>query len=354
MFCCPNCFTDKEIIGFIETNSTQVNHCDFCGVQNTSVIPATELYDTFLELFLTYTTSENGESIDQSKFLYEHIKNWGIYNINDDLILSNLTREIGVLLYLEQPYLFDKEVIPRIFKDSKYLQQTNEYVNTWNDLKEEIKHTNRFFLKNDFKFDELKGSLNPFKKSYKKGKLFYRARNSDKNGFEISKMGKPPQIIATAGRANPQGISYLYISNDVKTTLYEVRATLYDYVTVAEFELSNEINILSFREKENISPFIIEDISTYLLYRNVLLLFATDLTKPLRRHDSELDYLPTQYLCEYIKSLGFDGVEYSSSLNPTGFNIALFNDDRIYCKSIRIYEVDSINYEYSELVNFSE
>lgn len=272
MNCCPSCFNDKEIIGFIETNSTQTGNCDFCTGQNVSIIPCGELYETFQDLFLTYKVPEPGFTGDGPKYLFQHLNSWGIFNSARDATLDLLTKSIGYTLYKDEPGLFDQEVIPRIFEDAQYQHLPQDYEKTWTDLKEEIKYTNRFFVKNILDFDEFKKLLRPFERIYKKGKLFYRARNCDKDGLDIANMGKPPVRLATAGRANPQGISYLYLSNDIKTTMYEVRATLYDYVTVAEFELNQEITIVSLRNTKKISPFILENISAYLLYRSFLLL----------------------------------------------------------------------------------
>ena len=72
-------------------------------------------------------------------------------------------------------------------------------------------------------------------------------------------MGKPPYDKATAGRANPKGISYLYLSSDLSTTLYETRATLYDYMSIGEFKLLNNMNIVNLRDINKVSPFILED-----------------------------------------------------------------------------------------------
>lgn len=47
--------------------------------------------------------------------------------------------------------------------------------------------------------------------------------------------------------------------------------------------------------------------------------------------DSLREYLPTQYLCEYIKSLGIDGVEYASAMNRGGTNYAIFDGDKYSC-----------------------
>jgi len=56
-------------------------------------------------------------------------------------------------------------------------------------------------------------------------------------------MGNPPNELAKSGRANPNGISYLYIANDV-TTLYEARASLFDYVSVGTFKLEEDIRVV--------------------------------------------------------------------------------------------------------------
>ena len=92
------------------------------------------------------------------------------------------------------------------------------------------------------------------------------------------------------------------------------------------------------------------DIDKFLLYEQFVQSLHNDLKKPLRRQDTELEYLPTQYLCELIKSLGYDGVEYSSSMNPDGFNVALFNDDKVEPIERKIFEIESINYNYVEII----
>lgn len=352
MNCCPNCFNDEEVIGYIKSNSTQIGNCDYCGFANTSIIPPSELLDElFQELILSYEIPNAGVIPDGNfKLLYEHLNDWKIFKLNDPQIIKKLVSDIGNSLYNEDARLFEQIVAPRIMLDPNFKNEAQLYMETWSKFKDEIKHTNRFFITNSLNFSKLADILKPFQREYKKGKLFYRARTSDTKGLTTNLMGRPPAKTASAGRANPQGISYLYLSNDVKTTLYEVRATLFDYVSIATFKLKTEITIATLRNTQKISPFILENISTYLLYKQFLKTLEEDLIKPLRRTDSDLDYLPTQYLCEFIKSLGYDGIEYSSSLNPLGFNIALFSDEKVECTSVQVYEVNTIDYAYSALV----
>ena len=69
------------------------------------------------------------------------------------------------------------------------------------------------------------------------------------------------------------------------------------------------------------------------------------ISKPLRRYDSKLDYLPTQYICEYIKSLGYDGIQYKSTIDKDGVNLAVFNQANFECLKRTKYEVLSVNYK---------
>ncbi|MCH7927666.1 MAG: RES family NAD+ phosphorylase, partial [Candidatus Dadabacteria bacterium] len=72
------------------------------------------------------------------------------------------------------------------------------------------------------------------------------------------------------------------------------------------------------------------------------------LSKPLRRSDNKLDYIPTQYLSEFIKSLDYDGIEYKSSLNTEGYNLAIFNRDNFECINTFVREIYNISYEHRD------
>ncbi len=93
-------------------------------------------------------------------------------------------------------------------------------------------------------------------KKYKAGKEFYRARIWDKGkGFDKSEMGAPPAEEATAGHANTDGISFLYLADSVDTTLHEIRADVYDSATVAKFRSNKDIKVVNLAAIDKISPF---------------------------------------------------------------------------------------------------
>ena len=73
------------------------------------------------------------------------------------------------------------------------------------------------------------------------------------------------------------------------------------------------------------------------------------LSKPVDKNKTPLEYLPTQYLCEFIKNRGFEGVLYKSFLG-SGHNIVLFDENKVECIETKLYEVTSIKVESEEVV----
>jgi len=89
----------------------------------------------------------------------------------------------------------------------------------------------------------------------KKGDVFYRARISGEEGYPIEKMGAPPREIVSSGRINPRGMSYLYLAESEKTTIHETRASLHDYICIAEFRAVKDIRVIDLTGLDKISVF---------------------------------------------------------------------------------------------------
>lgn len=222
---------------------------------------------------------------------------------------------------------------------------------SWEKFAEEIKSQNRFHIKNTIDLLKLKTLLVRYEKHISKGKKFYRARISKNiKGYKKTEMYNPPIDLAKAGRANPDGISYLYIADNIKTSLYEVRSSLFDYVTVGEFRLKKDMRIINLRGDTYDPIFLAEQgvLEDFLIHLPFMTKLEQELSKPRRRSDNELDYLPTQYLSEFIKSMGYDGVEFQSSLYPEGYNLAIFNHDKFECLSTQVYEIESIDLKHKK------
>jgi hypothetical protein len=62
-------------------------------------------------------------------------------------------------------------------------------------------------------------------------------------------------------------------------------------------------------------------------------------------NDEKKAYIPTQYIAEYIKNEGFDGIKYKSSLSNIGNNITLFDKNNAEAISSKVYKIEQISYE---------
>ncbi|WP_430968318.1 RES family NAD+ phosphorylase [Spongiimicrobium sp. 2-473A-2-J] len=324
---------DKEIKGFIENNSNTNGDCDHCDTKKASLIDCKELQDHFFPLLDIYEIAEDG--VELSKVLDE---DWSIFNITAEKITKSLLTSIIDNHEKYQPLIENNVKLV-------HHTETEDLIQNWEAFKIELKNENRFLIKNPADL-ELVEEVLPVR-SYTKGKIFYRSRiSASSEGHLPTNMGKPPHKLAKAGRANPQGIPYLYLAQSTKTTLYEARATFLDYVTIGEFKLQENIKVITLRTSYQVSPFLDDfSVEKYVKNKAFIDLLEAELSKPLRRLDNELDYLPTQYLCEYIKHLGYDGVEYGSSLHEDGINLVIFDETKLKCTSTKVHEISKINIE---------
>lgn len=75
-----------------------------------------------------------------------------------------------------------------------------------------------------------------------------------------------------------------------------------------------------------------------------------EMSKIMRRSDSALDYVPTQYITDFVKSIIHDdvaeyaGIEYKSVMHSEGYNLALFDPDLCECVDTQVYGIDTIDY----------
>jgi len=354
MYCCVNCFKDAEIKAIIQSYNI-TGDCDFCKQKSVFVyqigidtrIP--ELFEGLLDVYTT-TTSLPGAFPKDSTDLIKNIlySKWHIFNVEPDCIYRLIT-SICSERYDDQPELFDTTVGILQSQDQDYLENNAIIKNyRWDDFVEEIKRKNRFHTDYMNK-DVLNIFIDYVMKPYKTGDKFYRARICPtEKGFPTSEMGAPPPESTTAGRANSEGISILYLADTEKTTLYEIRTGVHDYVTIGCFELQRDIKIINLADIDKISPFIGIDFTQHAVNIEYLRKISQEIAKPLRRHDSLLDYLPTQYVSDYIKSKGYDGIEYMSAMCPDGVNLAIFDKDLFRCINTSVYEVKSLVYSYDK------
>ncbi|MBK5458049.1 RES family NAD+ phosphorylase [Peribacillus sp. TH27] len=355
MICCDRCFKDLEIKAIIQGINRQ-GMCETCNKKNVFVYDTdknNELVDNFNELLDIYTplsSLPDNYPREKANLLKDELNDrWQIFNINNEKIYT-LVKSICHEKYTEMPELFDSPIgITALYQNDDYLTENSILKNyNWEDFVVEIKNVNRFHT-NHINTKVLEMFCEVAIKSYKAGEVLYRARISDEDGYAFDNMGAPPSGKASDGRANPLGISCLYLASDNETTLHEIRASVYDYVTIGKFELLEDIDVVDFIALDKISPFSGINTELHAINKEHLRKISNEIAKPLRRSDSSLDYLPTQYITDFVKSKGHKGIRYKSTRNEKGYNLAVFNDELFECKEVNVFDVKSIKYDFLQL-----
>ncbi|NOR46011.1 MAG: RES domain-containing protein [Candidatus Delongbacteria bacterium] len=87
-----------------------------------------------------------------------------------------------------------------------------------------------------------------------------------------------------------------------------------------------------------------------IIYQNMTYLneLSNELSRPVNPNDINLEYLPSQYLCEFIKQVGYDGIIYKSSLSK-GSNYVIFNDHKFKNDVIHQFKISDLNVKFKEV-----
>lgn len=343
MNCCVECFSDPQIQAMISANGKQ-GTCDFCKKPDVFICPVDEpsdVSDLISEVLNVYEEAEEGEPLFSTI-----IEDWNIFR--KELSSSfDLLAAFCSVIYGDNGETHDRKVrIPKSYADEYGIFSGH----TWHEFSDAIKTKNRF-CSGLFRADQLASFLGYSITKYTKGTELFRARISDDiEGYPKEEMGQPPTRKRKSGRVNPEGIGVLYLTSDEATALREVRASAFDFVTIGKFELLKDIKVVNISGLNSISPAVYSS-SIESLAANIRAFsdIAREIAKPLRRNDSSLEYLPTQFITEFIKSKGYAGVSYTSTMGTGGTNIAVFDESLFECKSVHVVEISSIEYSYSKV-----
>ena len=235
---------------------------------------------------------------------------WNIFS--DDICSSqiySIITNISASLYVDSPELFDYPVgVPEKYDVNELQQRSILKGKKWEEFVKCIKHDNRFHT-SIVNTELLSTYLSYLRKDHKKeNAVFYRGRlSASDNAFPIEEMGAPPEQVAKEGRANSSGISRLYLADSIKTCIHEIRAGAYDIISIGKFVLKEDITVIDFKQLNLFSPFSGEfDFLGYLINKPILQKIDEEMAKAVRAGDNHLDYIPTQYLCDFIKTLEYE------------------------------------------------
>lgn len=312
--CCPNCFSDRHLRSqTIPKLSEEVGKCSFCESVDVPLVSPPLLADQFAPLINIYVEEEGG------KLLVQWLKeDWGmfVHPRIDEARAMQLLSEV----------LDNGEIVRKLFVPSP--RYSSDGLFRWEALRKELMETNRYFPDADLDKKRL-SELLPQLLADDLPKVWYRARlQQDEKPYTIEEMGSPPARITSHGRANPPGIPYLYLGSAEQTAVSEVRPHTGETASVADFTLAEGLQMIDLRDaRERLSPFVYgdeDDIGALRTDVPFLARLGEELTRPVLPQGAAIEYVPSQYLCEYIKKQGYDGVVYSSSVSE-GINLALFD-----------------------------
>lgn len=343
--CCEKCFPSPYLKDIIQSKNNKWN-CDFCWSKEIFIynpLDLSPLFENLLDIYIIddeWMKIEDCLSNDFPNEIFSKEVEWNKRKLLEsifwsDNLIEDYYEKISGNVILNKSLILDEKLI-----------------NDWEWFVNEIKTINRFHIINTLDKDKLKVFFNTLTASKSKWNIFFRARKCEETSYLKEEMWKPPREKSMHWRANPKGISYLYLASDEETTYYEIRATLLNNLTIWKFSLQKDIILIDLRE-DSYSDIIQlaewEQLSEFLKNKPFIKKLDLELSKPYSNDDKELDYLPTQYISEFIKSLGYAGVIYNSSLSPKGYNLVIFNGDELECVETRFINIKGIKFEPEEI-----
>lgn len=186
-------------------------------------------------------------------------------------------------------------------------------------------------------------------------------RKSPIRGYsDLSDVGIPPADKAGVNRANPKGIPYLYAADNIYTAVSEVRPSILECINVVEFVNLSPIKVIKLPRGENDfnSMITTQDKGLKSFLRAIAKTLSSEFSRPVRRNDAELEYLPTQYIVNAIRAAdsSIQGIAYPSFQSHVGMNFVIFSQDdlKLQEKPERIIRAQNVTYDCCDLNNLSE
>jgi len=241
---------------------------------------------------------------------------------------------------------------------------------SYRDFEQAVKHSNRYIrsIETEEFLQTLLATSEELKEIIKPESIFWRAQLGYKINEGVQTDGEyaphvlypyPPERMkpryreASAGRANPKGIPYLYLATDQKTAISEARPWIGSMVSAAQFKTNRELEVINFTDAK-FDPSKYENLEFISYEREPEPNVRKDIvwteineafSRPITPNDRVDDYVPTQIIAELFKNAGLDGIAYASSLGG-GHNLAIFDMEALKIINRSLYKVTKIDIGY--------
>ncbi len=245
---------------------------------------------------------------------------------------------------------------------------------SYRDFELEVKHSTRYIRSRETEefLQTILATSEEFKEKFECGSIFWRAQlgyknkeggRSDDEHLSYMLSPHPPERMkpqyreASAGRANPKGIAYLYLATDQKTAISEVRPWIGSMVSAAQFKTLRELEVINFTEAK-FDPYKYKNLEIISYEREPEPNVRKDIvwteineafSRPVIPDDRVDDYVPTQIIAELFKDAGLDGIAYASSLG-SGHNLVIFDIEAFQMVNCFLCKVKKIDVDYIRIV----
>lgn len=162
--------------------------------------------------------------------------------------------------------------------------------------------------------------------------------------YSDSKIGAPPPNLASAGRINRPGVSFLYCATDKNTAIAEIRPHPGDKVSLGVFIVQREAKLFDLSNTKLLHFYKSDKELDSYIPLNTLGLFINRTIPPSERQH----YSMTQLIADCIRQLGFDGISFSSTVG-NGENIVLFDSQLVKYTNheAEVVEITEVQYAYN-------
>ena len=341
MQCCTMCFSNTNIQSYIDEYE-EIGTCDYCGNECVAVLEVSALggyVRTCLRkgyedpstvdipyLFLETHVQTIMDVLDFEEEIFSDELEW---EIRKQLVSDLLKKSAPDYRDIAQGAIneFEDEDTEVVLRGDFYDEDDDFFIRrTWKGFKEIVMHGNRFF---DLSGNQVRTEmLETFDMVFKEmvieldeGMILFRARKNMPSGLDVldriePEIGPPPANRAIGLRMNPTGISYLYLAEDIDTCKEEIKANKGEKVGVGHFKMIEPLRLVDLSQVSSLKNASIfsQDYNHELNWIKPFLdEFCQEISKPIEENH-DLEYVPTQLLCEYIRFKGYDGIRYRSSM----------------------------------------
>ncbi len=361
--CCKNCFSESEIIKFIESHDI-IGDCDYCGSRDVNICPVEDVSDFVMQGIERY---------------YEDAANQVSY-VSADGGYQLSTLDIEDILIEEQSIFSDSLDDPHILLEDLVSNDGTPYVRKdpygppsgdpdeiryWKDFCKTVKSKKRFTIflslpeEKQYDYSQPKEFLNHLATNFLPTLIdvlqpqtkIYRARIHDETRrWSHKDLTSPPSQNSKNSRMSPAGISFFYGGITPDVCIHEVGPRVAENVVVAEFEVIKRLFVLNLTKEIESRRSIFDPEYSFSYdeyFKPFLEHFIKDISRPIRKSDNEIEYVPTQVFTEFIKTTNFksyyyypdenggendvfiDGILFKSSVMKGGINIVLFKGPEI-------------------------